>query len=797
LTAILAREILLRESRRRLGWGDVCALTAGYAHSEPGASMCLDLQPHRCLEDALKASLLSSEMAGLLASDPSTPVASFRDILPHLAKASREIPLELEELTDLAGFLRASDVLRRFLQKQPEGSIPNLRALAEGLPPVPALGGIISGILNEQGELRADASPELARLKKQCHSLRETIIKKIERTLDSSRYSPHLQDHYYTERNQRYVLPIRVESRSRLAGIVHGMSGSGATLFLEPAELVDSNNRLKVLELDIEREIGRIMRGVSREITRVEDLLRINFHSLTRMDVIQAIARFGLNWDAHYPEWSQSGDMELKNARHPILLAESGKTVVGNTLKTGENILGILISGPNTGGKTVALKMIGLMAVMSAAGFPLTVGPGSRIPFYTGVYADIGDEQDIHRDLSTFSAHVTNIIQIMKVAEPDSLVLLDELMGSTEPREGAALAESILRHCVEKKIRVVITTHYNPLKAMGRVRQDFLNLGCGFDLETMSPTYRLTAGMPEKSSPLEIARRLGMDPIILEGAAGLLEKEHSRLEGLLQELSDIGGKMEKEKGAVQTLHQALEETLEEKKKTLRVIREEQARFNREKRDRLMREVMEVKREIRMAVKAWKTESLRSGSGGIQNKIDALVRSATEVARPTETDPSVKSLKPGDIVEIHGLETRGELLEFPLGRERVRIRKGNFEFSVRTALIHGCEGRPDTGRPEIREPVTFELDQNRLELALEECDLRGLTGEEAANCLAGFLDAAVLSQIPRVKIIHGIGTGTLKRRVMDFLEAFPFPHHSREGSPREGGRGVRVVEFVNF
>ncbi|MBI5185231.1 MAG: Smr/MutS family protein [Nitrospinae bacterium] len=791
---MLTKNNLILDSMKRLGWDAVQAMVAARAFSESGRRECLKLAPLPDYQRALEASQAAGEMAALLQSDPSPPACVFHDVLPLLEKASRAIALEPKELKALAGFLQISEGMARYFRKISPESIPFLFPLASSLMEVPGLRKRIMQTINEEGELRENASPELSALRKKAGSLRSAITKKIEKILDSPRFAPHLQDRYYTEREQRYVIPIKVESRSKTPGIVHGMSSSGATLFLEPAELVDLNNSLKIVEMEIEREALRILESVTREAALAGDALRVNFQCLTRMDVMQAIAGFGREMDACYPELLRSGGIHLLNARHPVLLAEKKTAAIGNTIITGENVRGVIISGPNTGGKTVALKMIGLMALMAAAGLPVPAGTGSKLPFFPEVYADIGDEQNIHLNLSTFSAHLANIIGIMNSAGPGSLVLLDELMVSTEPQEGAALAEAILVHFTQRKIMVAVTTHYNSLKALAQTRPDFLNMGFGFDLEKMAPTYRLALGLPERSSPLEIASRLGMDQEILEFSKNLLEGKDRRLDGLLAGLGEERERLERESARVQSLREKLREDVEEARRALEEARGQLETFNKDKRKRLTQEVADAKKEIRRVLEDWKAGPSRKGAGKVEARLNAMVRPRFESLCPPQADIPLQSLKTGDIVEIPSMRFRGELLEAPSGQGTVKVKMGNFETSVPTSLIRGFERKTGEKGREKKKETTILLDQAPRSAFSGTCDLRGLRADEAVGVLAGFMDSAILAGASEVKIIHGIGTGAVKEKVLGFLKEFPSHLGFRPGYPHEGGNGVTVVEL---
>jgi DNA mismatch repair protein MutS2 len=792
--AMLEKNNLILDSMKRLGWDAVQAMVAGYALSEPGRRECLKLAPLPDFQDALEASQASEEMADLLRSESPPPACAFQDILPLLEKASKAIALDPKELKVLADFLQVSEGVARYFKKKPSDSIPRLFPLVSSLLEVPSLRKRIMEVITEYGELRENASPQLASLRKRASSLRATLTKRVEKILDSPRLASHIQDRYYTEREQRYVIPIKTESRSKIPGIVHGMSASGATLFLEPAELVDLNNGLKIVEMEIEQEVLRILRGVTQEAAIAADALRINFQCLTKIDVVHATAGFGMGMEACYPELLMSGEIHLLNAKHPVILAEKKGAAMGNTIKTGENICGIIISGPNTGGKTVALKMLGLMALMAAAGLPIPAEGGSKIPFFPEVYADIGDEQNIHLNLSTFSAHLSNIIDVMNAARPGSLVLLDELMVSTEPQEGAALAEAILVHFTRRKIKVAVTTHYNSLKALARNMPDFLNMGFGFDLEKMAPTYRLALGLPERSSPLDIASRLGMDPEIIKSSKSILENGDRRLDDLLVGLGEERERLEREAALVQSLREKLQEDAGEESRILEEVRAQRDEFNKDKRKRLTQEVADAKREIRSILGEWKSRPSRKGAGKIEAQLNAMIRPRMESLSSTTPNIPLQSLKAGDIVEIPSIQFRGELLEEPCGQKTVRVKMGNFETSVPTSLIRGFKRTNEKKRNESREPTTIVLDPAPRPSFSGVCDLRGLYGEEAAIVLAGFMDSAVLAGTPIVKIIHGIGKGAIKEKVAGFLKEFPFPINFRPGSPHEGGNGVTVVEL---
>jgi DNA mismatch repair protein MutS2 len=571
-------------------------------------------------------------------------------------------------------------------------------------------------------------------------------------------------------------------------------------VFLEPRELVELNNSIKVADLEVEREVRRILRELTVLVAEQAGAVRTAVDALAELDCIAAKASFGRQLQAHPVGLNDTGRVLLKKAKHPLLML-SKDNVVPNEILLDETIRVLVISGPNTGGKTVALKIVGLFALMVRAGLHLTCEPGSDMAIFPDIYADIGDAQDLTRDLSSFSAHMTQMIQLL--AETDrarttgqALVLLDEPVTSTDPAEGAALAEALLCRLAALNMKVVATTHYGSLKALAQTTAGFANAAVEFDVATLSPTYRLFMGIPGGSSALEIAGRLGMDGAVLDDARHRLKKEDRRLEDLLADLHN------KQRHLVEDTEQAAN------------ARAEAERLARDARERLAR-LEATEREERRGIKKKLTEQFSRARAEVQATVDAVKREqklikAKEAKQrlielegqtraellPAGTPIPLDQLGVGDQVEITGLGMTGTLLEAPQGKKRVRIRVGEGEILATVANLVGIgrgKAQPTERVPPTEAPrplaASFPFGDDHTVV-----DVRGQAADEALDHVIAALDRAMLTGAGFLRIIHGHGTGKLKARLREYLKDSPYVVKSRPGDQSEGGDGVTVAEL---
>jgi DNA mismatch repair protein MutS2 len=793
---------LFEKAAQVLEWPRLLEALALHAQSTMGTERCRALVLSADVMGAQRHQQETSEMRGLQDSSDPLPTLLFSDIREPLARAQKGATLEAHELRDCAVALRLggalNDVLGRHRLETP--MLADVAAPLRAGRELAHLRTSLEAAIHDDGSIKESATPELKRLSHHAHDLKQQMRHHLEQILHSRRYTEVLQEQYFAQREGRYVVPVKADMRGRVSGIVHDISASGATVFLEPRELVELNNSIKVADLEVEREVRRILRELTELVAEQAGAMLAAVDALAELDCISAKASFGRQLKAHPVGLNDAGRVLLKKAKHPLLLL-SKNDVVANEILLDETIRVLVISGPNTGGKTVTLKIVGLFALMARAGLHLPCEPESDMAIFLDLYADIGDAQDLTRDLSSFSAHMTQIIQLL--AETDSagttgqaLVLLDEPVTSTDPAEGAALAEALLCRLASLNMKVVATTHYGSLKALAQTTAGFANAAVEFDVIALAPTYRLFMGIPGGSSALEIAARLGMDRALLDDARQRLKKEDRTLENLLADLHH------KQQRLMEDIEQAAKARADAEQ-SARDARELLARLEiseREERKGIKKKLSEqfsrARTEVQATVDALKREQKLIKAKESKQRLIELEEQTRAEMGPAVTPIPLGQLVVGDQVEISGLGMTGTLLEVPRGKKRVRIRVGEGEILATVANLVGigrgsawvAEPVPPVGPPR---PVASSLpfgDEHTV------VDVRGQAADEALDHVIAALDRATLTNAPFLRIIHGHGTGKLKATLREYLKASPYVVKSRPGDGTEGGDGVTVADL---
>ena len=802
---------LLQQATRVLEWERMVSFVATHARSSLGALRCRSL-PLECeLEMARLRLQETEEMLAAQASTTPFPSLQFPDVREAIGRAAKGAALELSDLRDIAAVLELVVEVARHVSTH-RMSRPCLYDLAQGLAEEGALMGLARALdrcIDRDGQIRESATPELRALSRQVHDLKQHMRHRLETILGSERYAEVLQERYFDQREGRYVVPVKTEMQSKVPGIVHDVSASGATVFLEPRELVELNNSIKVAELELQREVRRILHDLSQAVAREAPGLTVAVDSLATLDCVAAKASFSRLMQGTPVALNADGRIALKQARHPLLMVAKTQ-VVPNDVQLDESVRVLVISGPNTGGKTVTMKIIGLFALMVRAGLLLPCAPGSEMGFFPRVYADIGDAQDLAKDLSSFSAHMTQMIELLKetsgtvtsvdglegvTAQPEQvLVLLDEPVTSTDPLEGAALAEALLVHLARLGLKVVVTTHYNALKALAQMQPGFVNASVEFDVSRLAPTYRLLMNLPGGSSAIDIAGRLGMPPEILDHAQGLMTREDHAIERLLEDLHAKQRRLDEDLARAQTSRAEAEEaarTAQALTATLQASeREERKGIKRKLTDELLRARAEVQAVVD-GVKRERTLSKAKEAKEQLAQIDVHARTAMHTEQPAVP---LDALSPGARVDVVTLGTSGVLLEPVEGKKRVRVRVGAQEMSIAVSLLSAAAEEamsataPSAGRRGVRE-VFSHASIGDTSVVL---DLRGQMADEAVERTVAALDRAALEGTALLRIIHGHGTGRLKIAVRDHLKSSPYVASFRPGDRAEGGDGVTIV-----
>ena len=778
-------------------------------HTPQGRALAEEIAPSDELEEIRRRHTHTSEALRLQRLKPNFGIGHLPTIDAQLLAASRRAALPAGEILEVSAALRTARALRN--QLAPLGrELPLLSRIAARIGDFGPLLAQIEHALDERGEVLDRASPELAQARRAAEQLRERLERALEAILRRAVADGVAQEDLITERDGRYVIPIKAELRRQLPSVVHDVSASGATLFVEPLAVVELGNRLREARRAERREIERILRALVDEIAQEVGAIRAAAQCIAQIDLAQAKARLARELDAPLPgEQDELGwlrdspaELRLRSARHPLL---SGEVVpISINLELDDRC--VLITGPNTGGKTVALKTVGLLTLMAQAGLPIPAETGSRIAVFADIFADIGDEQSIEQSLSTFSAHVTNIIRILAAAGPRTLVLLDELGAGTDPGEGAALARALLEHLLEREAAVVATTHHGALKVFAHSTPGVVNASAEFDAETLQPTYRLLMGAPGRSNAIAIARRLGMPEQILERASAHTSPETADIEALLADLQQQRDQLEADQRAERTAREeaeALRGELAERREQIETERDQVlARAERTMENelaQLRRSLREANRELSRATDRPERERRRverAETRGAEarerlERVRRRRRRARRRADPAAAPPDPQRLAPGDVVYLRGVTEPAELLS-GLSGETLEVRLGSLRTRVRPEQIE----RVGRAGEAVAEPQARGKRPPPPPDPGVRCDVRGRTTDDALPTVEGFLDRAYRAGRQRLEIVHGKGTGALRQAVRAQLRDHPLISSYETAARHEGGDGVTVVHLVS-
>ncbi|HWJ47864.1 MAG TPA: endonuclease MutS2 [Candidatus Udaeobacter sp.] len=798
---------LFEQTTQVLEWPRLLDALAGHARSTMGAVRCRAPELATSLHDSRRRQQETTEMGQLQASGEALPTLMFPDIREPLARGKKGAVLEVYELRDCAMVLGLLEESGCFMGRH-QHDAPALASATQPLQSIEELRPVktaLDAAIHPDGSIKESATPELRRLTHQAQALKQQIRRELDQMLHSRRYEDILQEQYFAEREGRYVIPVKADMRGRVPGIVHDVSASGATVFLEPRELVELNNSIKVADLEIEREVRRILRELSALVAAQSEVVLAGLDALAVLDGISARALFGRQLKAHPVGLNADGRVRLLQARHPLLVLSKAQ-VVANDILLDESIHVLVISGPNTGGKTVTLKIVGLFALMVRAGLHLPCDEESEMAVFPDVYADIGDAQDLARDLSSFSAHMTQMIQLLdetdrqrrsdtKAVSRQWLVLLDEPVTSTDPAEGAALAEALLCRLATLGMKVVTTTHYGPLKALAHTMPGFANAAVEFDVATLSPTYRLFMGVPGGSSALEIAGRLGMDRALLDEARQKLDKDERVMETMLHDLQATQRQLAEDLARAVEARREAEQAEQRAKAQVAYLEDTEREAQKGLKRKLSEQFSRARAEVQATVDAVKGEQKLIKAKAAKQRLFELEAQTTAELAPAGTPVPLAQLGVGDQVEISGLGMTGTLLEAPQGKKRVRVKVGEGEVLATVANLVGlARGRTAPSPPVSSSPPRVSSGGG---MGLDEqtvVDVRGKAADEALDEVVAALDRATLSAAPFLRIIHGHGTGKLKASLRDYLKDSPYVTEFRAGDRAEGGDGVTVARL---
>ena len=787
-----------------LDWAELLELLARRCQTARGQQLARAL-PFLSHRPAVELELdLVAEARALRDQDEPLRLGSVTDLREPLGRLKKEGALEAEVLLQIAQTLEGGARLRRFLQARLDLA-PCLWREAGALAPLDDLSAAIRESFDENGDLSDEASPELGPLRRKARELHARLIRQMRGLMEQPHIAKFLQDTFYTQRQERYVLPVRTDSGSAVKGIVHGSSASGATMFVEPQEVVELNNKLKVIELQVAREELRILLELSAMVGQEAAAIQRNLDVLERLDVVEARAQLAADLDACRPQICDEGQASyLQQMHHPLMTLAGKQQVVRNDLTLTPD-QALIITGPNAGGKTVALKTLGTCALMLRAGMHLPAGPDSRLPLFASVLTEMGDDQSLEQNLSTFTAHLGNLLDFLEAARPGALILLDEIGVGTDPQEGAALAQALLEQLVDSGAQLVVTTHFERLKSLPVTDTRFANAAVGFDMEQMQPTYRLHPGIPGSSGALDVARRLGLDPAIAERASQLLE---GRAQDLAQLLTALAG----ERTRLEQQRQQLEQATAAAQRQQELARQERRRLEQEGQKALelahrqaMDQLLLARRELERARQQLKrparldpqqlrqTDRKISGAAG---RIRQHEPRSEAQARPARAD----ELVPGARVLVPQLGGVGEVVDAP-SRKKVTVRmEGGLKTQVKVDSVQIPTGaaakKKKAQQQRAHQPEKQALPQPSNDAPVRypgnTLDLRGQRVDEALAAADRFLDNALRDGEMVVFVIHGHGSGALRAAVREYLAGHRAVTRFEAAGHREGGDGVTLV-----
>ena len=766
---------------------------ANYTSFPAGRELALGLQPTSDVEWVKLLLRQSAEARRLLSVRPDFHIGEAYDVSEDVTRAEKGVSLDPLVLLKVLKTLAAARLVRNGLNRLCD-DLPALWGIAQDITVLTPTETEIGKCLSPTGEILDAASVRLADLRGSIRDTRRQLQERLSVIVKSKRGQEMLQEQLVTERNGRYVLPVRVESKRELKGIVHDVSNTGATVFIEPLEIIESGNDLRQFEVQERQEIERIIAALSALVGAAAEDIRLNIQILARLDLALAKAYYAEKTGAIEPEIVTGQDghfLRLVRARHPLLRGEA----VPLNVEIGKDFSVLIISGPNAGGKTVALKTIGLLVLMAQAGLPVPCADGTVMPVYDEVFADIGDEQSIEQTLSTFSAHISNLARIVKRTTPHSLVLLDELGISTDPGEGAALAQATLMHFVEKGTAVVVTTHYAELKAFAHLNQGLRNASLDFDPLSLMPTYHLSVGVPGSSNALNIASRFGLPEDIVSNARSIMSKGSQEVEAMLLDLAAERKRLGKAQNSIEIEQVRALELSGRLESELSRIREKERDMLREIQDNLNKEIAGLYRSIRQAENELKKQANREKVERARRALENISQAADQrtkelgqrLAAIQEEDISTVRIVVGDSVRLRDMDTVATVLAVDEGQGRLEAQVGDVKLTLRLENVEKLEvpgAGAEVGRaavaPRTMRPAPLEL------------DLRGRRAEMVEAELDIYLNDAFMSHLPEVRIIHGYGTGAVRGVVREALAVHKLVKSFRPGGQGEGGDGVTIA-----
>lgn len=782
-----------------LEYNKIIDMLCARAVSPMGKVVACELKPVFDLDEITVWQKETTEAVSFVLKKGSIPLGGIKDIRPSLKRSEVGGVLSIDELLHVGDFIYVCRKIINYSKSEGKRDVFELLdPQFELVKPVPELEKEISRCIVNEQEIADGASARLSEIRRSIKISNDRIKEQLNAIIHSQTYKNMLQDSVITIRNGRFCVPVKQEYRNSFSGMIHDQSSTGATLFMEPMSVVALNNKIKELTAEEKTEIEAVLRKLSAMTAEFAELMYANIEILTHLDFVFAKAELSLSMFGCEPVFNTKGKINIIKGRHPLLSSES---VVPTNIYLGDKFTTLLITGPNTGGKTVCLKTIGLFTLMGQAGLHIPAQEHSELAVFDNVFADIGDEQSIEQSLSTFSGHMSNIVKILDEVTDYSLVLLDELGAGTDPTEGAAIATAIIEYLHGRKIRTAVTTHYSELKVYALATDGVENAACEFDVETLRPTYKLLIGIPGKSNAFAISRRLGLPEHVIDSAKELLSQENERFEDIITDL-EIGKKtvvLEKERA----------EQFRREAEKLKLDYEQQKDRLQQQRDKLL---LEAKNEARNIVEQAKAESdailkdmqkmkaenisfkeLEEKRQALRNKANELDAGISEIIKPKKVlKPAPASLKVGDRVYIHTLMQSGTVLSASDSNGEVSVQSGIMKVKVNISDVSLDETKEE--KPKHKQNYSAAASSGKSLTISPKIDLRGNMVDEALEKVDKYLDDAYLSGLGKVEIIHGKGTGALRSAIQSHLKTHPYVKSYRLGVFGEGEDGVTIAEM---
>ena len=793
----------MNKALKTLEFDKILDKLGSYTESADVKKRIYELVPYTDIEEARAAQKETTEAMSTLLKLGSPPVnLSADNVLGAVKRTERDGVMHTSELISVSRLLYIARRMKSYLGEAAD-ECAVLHGIEESIITAKQLEVKINSCIVSENEIADDASPELNTIRRKIRNLNGKIRDSLNSMIHSNHYKKFLQDPIVTMRSDRYVIPVRSEYRAEVNGIVHDTSASGATLFIEPMSVVESNNEIRDLQNKEQMEIERILAELSANVAENSHTIFVDYNNVINLDFIFCKGRLSLDMDANEPKLNTEGRIYYKKARHPLI---DKNKVVANDIKLGDGYDTLVVTGPNTGGKTVTLKTIGLFSIMAAAGLHLPATDGSEAAIFGSVFADIGDEQSIEQSLSTFSSHMVNIVKILESIDNTSLVLFDELGAGTDPTEGAALAISILEFLRARGVTTVATTHYSELKLFALATDGVENASCEFDVATLQPTYKLLIGVPGKSNAFAISRRLGLDERVIDRANDILSDEDIKFEDVITDLEQNRARARQDADEARRMKNELKDLRRQVEAERIKVKESKSRILDEARREAKILVMDAKDEANAIIRDLekmrqkgittgtfdkKTAKMREKLNKREDSIDAQMARAAK-PKKTYAEPP-KDLKPGTLVKIVDMNQEATVLKEPDKNGNVRVQAGIIKMDVHITNLKKAEqsNTKELADKYARSTRAFESKSKNVST---EVDVRGQTLDEAWMNVEKFLDDCYLAGISPVSIIHGKGTGILRKGIQENLRKHRYVTSYRRGRFGEGEDGVTIVEL---